>query len=479
MIAATMTETPIDPATTARFIEIVGRQYALSEPNDTRRYRVEWRDLYVGNTPLVLRPGNRDEIAAILRLANETGTAIVPQGGNTGLVGGQIPDDSGREIVMSLERLDAIRDVDALNNTMTVEAGVILEKIHEAADAVDRFFPLTLGAMGSCRIGGNISTNAGGTAVLAYGNTRSLILGLEVVLPNGDVWDGLRSLHKDNTGYDLKQLFIGGEGTLGVVTAAVLKLWPKPRTRDVAFAGVADPRAALDLLHIAQRHGGPMLTGFELMPRIGVEFAVRHLPEVRDPLEGSHPWYVLVEISSGSEDFNLRASLEAIFAEAFDRGIVADAVVAESVAQSDALWRIRHGMSEIQKLEGGSIKHDVSVPVAAVPAFLEKAAAAVEALIPGCRPVPFGHMGDGNIHFNISQPVGAERQAFIARWDEVNAVVHGIVAEFNGSISAEHGIGRLKRKLLPEVKSGVELDLMRRIKSTFDPNNILNPGRII
>ncbi len=479
MIAGTMTRSSLTPEKIARFIDIVGMKYALTQPDETRPYRVEWRDLYVGDTPLVLRPGSRDEVAAILRLANEVGAAIVPQGGNTGLVGGQIPDDSGDEIVVSLERLDAIRAVDAVNDAMTVEAGVILEKIHDAADAADRFFPLTLGAKGSCRIGGNISTNAGGTAVLAYGNTRALVLGLEVVLPNGDVWDGLRSLHKDNTGYDLKQLFIGGEGTLGIVTAAVLKLFPKPRKQEVAFAGLAGPRDALDLLHLARGHAGPFLTGFELMPRIGVEFTVRHLPEARDPLEAPHPWYVLVEISSGSKDFDTRALLETIFGEAFERGIVGDAVVAESGAQADDLWRVRHGMSEVQKLEGGSIKHDVSVPVADIPEFLEKGMAAIGDLIPGCRPVPFGHMGDGNIHFNFSQPVGAEREAFLARWNEVNAVIHGIVADFNGSISAEHGIGRLKRKLLPDVKSDVELDLMRRIKSTFDPNNILNPGRII
>jgi len=463
----------------ARFAEIIGANHVLTDPDAVHPYCVEWRDLFLGKTPAVLRPGSAEDIARILRLANELGVAIIPQGGNTGLVAGQIPDETGTEVVLSLERLDKIRDVDPANDTMTVEAGVVLEKIHEAADAVDRLFPLTLGAQGSCRIGGNISTNAGGTAVLAYGNTRALVLGLEVVLPTGEIWNGLRSLHKDNTGYDLKQLFIGGEGTLGVVTAAVLKLFPKPRAVEVALAGLADPQAALDLLHIARAHAGPLLTGFELMPRIGIDFTTRHLPDARDPLMEPHPWYVLAEISSSSEDVDTRGLLEAVFTEAFEKEIVADAVVAESGAQADALWRIRHGMSEVQKQEGGSIKHDVSVPVARIPAFLDRGIAALDALIPGCRPVPFGHMGDGNIHFNVSQPVGADKDAYLARWDEVNALIHGIVAEFDGSISAEHGIGRLKRDLLPGVKSDLELDMMRRIKAAFDPNNILSPGRML
>ena len=458
---------------------IVGDGNALTDPSDTQPYRVEWRDLYIGETPLVLKPSSTEQVSEILKYANAHRVTIVPQGGNTGLVGGQIPDQCYSEIVLSLEKLDTIRDIDPVNNTMTVEAGVILDKIHETADGVDRFFPLTLGAQGSCRIGGNISTNAGGTAVLAYGNTRALVLGLEVVLPDGSVWDGLRSLHKDNTGYDLKQLFIGAEGTLGVVTAAVLKLFPKPRNREVAFAGVIDPEAALTLFNTARQHAGPMLTGFELMPRIGIDFVTRHLPDGRDPFAEPHPWYVLCEITSVSYDIETRGILEAIFAEAFEAGYVEDAIVAESGAQADALWRIRHGMSEVQKHEGGSIKHDVSVPVASIPAFLERGINAVTSLIPGCRPVPFGHIGDGNIHFNFSQPVGGDREEFLARWDEVNAVIHGIVAEFGGSISAEHGIGRLKRKLMKDVKSETELDLMRRIKAAFDPNGILNPGRVI
>ncbi|MCW2310001.1 FAD-binding oxidoreductase [Rhodobium gokarnense] len=474
-----MTETAIDSATLDALAAIVGPGNALTADEDTHPYCIEMRDLFVGRTPLVLRPGSAEEVSQILKLANERGIAIVPQGGNTGLVGAQVPDETGAEIIVSTDRLVAIRSVDPVENTMTVEAGVILETIHAAADEVDRLFPLTLAAQGSCRIGGNISTNAGGTAVLAYGNTRALILGLEVVLPTGEIWNGLRSLHKDNTGYDLKQLFIGGEGTLGIVTAAVLKLFPKPRSQEVALAGLADPAKALELLNVAQAHAGPLLTGFELMPRRGIEFVLKHLPGARDPLEGPHPWYVLVEISSNSDDIPARQLLESLFEEAFEKEIAADAVVAESVAQAEAIWQIRHSLSEMQKPEGGSIKHDVSVPVSKIPAFLEKGMAAADALIPGIRPVPFGHMGDGNIHFNFSQPEGADKAEYLARWDELNAVIHGIVAEFGGSISAEHGIGKLKRKLLPDVKSEIELDLMRRIKAAFDPNGILNPGRVL
>ncbi|NRG19719.1 FAD-binding oxidoreductase [Rhizobiales bacterium] len=469
----------LDPDHLKRLAAIVGEANALTEDADKAPYLREWRDLYHGRTPVVLRPGSVEEVSQVLKTANELGLKVVPQGGNTGLVGGQVPDDSAGEIVLSLSRLNRIRQIDADGYTMTVEAGCILEAIHQAADEADRIFPLTLGAQGSCQIGGNISTNAGGTAVLAYGNTRELVLGLEVVLASGEIWNGLRSLRKDNTGYDLKQLFIGAEGTLGVITAAVLKLFPKPRDRQVAFVGLSDSHAALTLFSQARAKAGPMLTGFELMPRVGIEFCLKHLEGARDPLSEPHPWYVLVELSSGTENASLRDLMEELLGEAFEAGLVQDAALAESIAQADAFWHLRHGMSEVQREEGGSIKHDVSVPVASVPAFLDKAIAAVEEMVPGCRPVPFGHMGDGNIHFNISQPVGADKAGFIARWNEMNALVHGIVAEFGGSISAEHGIGRLKRDLLKEVKSELELDMMQRIKAAFDPNGILNPGRVL
>jgi FAD/FMN-containing dehydrogenase len=469
----------ISAETIARFAAIVGARNALTAPADVAPYLVEWRGLYRGRTAVVLRPGSTAEVAAIVALANEVGAPIVPQGGNTGLVGGQVPDETGREIVVSLARLDRVREIDRDGNTMTVEAGCVLDALHAAADAADRLFPLSLGSEGSCRIGGNLSTNAGGTAVLAYGNARELVLGLEVVLPTGEVWNGLRKLRKDNTGYDLKQLFVGAEGTLGIITAAVLKLFPKPAAREVAFVGLALPEAALDLLARLQRAAGAGLTGFELIGASALDFAVRHIPGARPPLAGAHAWTVLAEVSSGRDDGAARALLEAALAAAIEDGVAEDAVIAESLAQAHAFWQLRHGISEAQRPEGGSIKHDVSVPVAAVPAFLARAAAAVEAMVPGCRPVPFGHLGDGNIHYNVSQPVGMDRAAYIARWHDMNAAVHAIVLDLGGSISAEHGIGRLKRDILPSVKSPIEMAMMRRLKAAFDPNGILNPGRVL
>jgi FAD/FMN-containing dehydrogenase len=473
-----MTDIP-DSALLARFIALVGPSHAFTAATDTEPYRTEWRDRYVGETPLVLRPGSVEEVSAILALANETGTAIVPQSGNTGLVGGQVPDGSGSQIVLSLDRLTKIRAVDAEGYTMTVEAGVILADVHVAAEAVNRLFPLSLGSEGSCRIGGNVSTNAGGTAVLAYGNMRDLVLGLEVVLADGRIWTGLNSLRKDNTGYDLKQLFIGGEGTLGIVTAAVLKLYPRPRGQAVAFVALADPEAALALFSNARDRAGQELTGFELMPRIGLDFVLRHIPGTRDPIGSPYPWYALVEISSGHSDESAEATIEAILGDALEQGTVLDAAIARSLSERADFWRLRHSMSEAQKPEGGSIKHDVSVPVAKVPAFLREATAAVEAMVPGCRPCPFGHLGDGNIHFNISQPIGVDKAAFLAGWEAMNALVHGIVAAYGGSISAEHGIGRMKRDLLPAVEGPVAMAMMRSIKQALDPKGILNPGKVL
>ncbi|SHE74753.1 4-phosphoerythronate dehydrogenase (FAD-dependent) [Kaistia soli DSM 19436] len=467
------------PELIERFAAIVGPRHALTDAEATLPYRTEWRDRFPGATPLVLRPESTAEVAAILALANEARCAIVPQSGNTGLVGGQVPDQSDTEIVLSLDRMTRIRDVDAEGYTMTAEAGAILADVQAAAEEAGRLFPLSLGAEGSCRIGGNISSNAGGTAVLAYGNTRDLVLGLEVVLADGRIWEGLTGLRKDNTGYDLKQLFIGGEGTLGVVTAAVLKLYPRPRGQAVAFAAVESPAAALSLFTEARARAGHDLTGFELMPRIGLQMVLDHLPGTRDPLAETSPWYVLIEIASGHSDEAAAATLEDVLGTAFEAGTVIDAAIAQSIADRKAFWHLRHGMSEAQKPEGGSIKHDVSVPVARVPEFLDEAIAAVAAMVPGCRPVPFGHLGDGNIHFNVSQPLGADKAAFLARWEEMNGLVHGIVASYRGSISAEHGIGRLKRDLLPGVKGPVAMDMMRAIKAAFDPNGILNPGKML
>ncbi|MEM9630011.1 MAG: FAD-binding oxidoreductase [Pseudomonadota bacterium] len=462
-----------------RFAELIGAANVLTTPDDQAPYLIEWRDLYQGVTPMVLRPGSTEEVSKVMTYAYEQGLKVVPQGGNTGLVGGQIPQETGDEIVLSLSRLNKVRSVDPVGFTITVDAGVVLESLQNEAEKVDRLFPLSLGAQGSCQIGGNISTNAGGTAVLAYGNTRDLVLGLEVVLPTGEIWNGLRTLRKDNTGYDLKQLFIGAEGTLGIITAASLKLFPKPKKLEAAFVGLPNPQAALKLFTLAKAQAGPVLTGFEIMPRVGVEFCLKHLDGARDPLEGEHAWYVLMELSSGSEAFPVRDLLESILGEAFEEGLVEDAAFAQSLSQVQDFWHIRHGMSEVQKPEGGSIKHDVSVPVASIPDFLDKAIAAVGEFVPDCRPVPFGHIGDGNIHFNVSQPIGADKEEYLAKWDEMNAIVHGIVHDFGGSISAEHGIGRLKRDLLKDVKSSIELDLMQRIKTAFDPKDLLNPGRVL
>jgi FAD/FMN-containing dehydrogenase len=462
----------------ARFAQIVGERYAVTDPREQEAFLVEQRDLWHGRTPLVLRPGSTEEVAAILELANERRIAIVPQGGNTGLVGGQVPDESNTQVVLSLKRLDRIREVDATSNTMTCEAGVVLQTAQAAADAADRLFPLSLGAEGSCTIGGNLSSNAGGTGALAYGIARDLVVGLEVVLADGRILRGLNKLKKDNTGYDLKNLFVGAEGTLGVITAAVLKLFPKPRARERAFVGLASPEAALALLNLVNERAGGTVTGFEFMPRIGLEFVLKHAPGVRAPLAGAHDWYVLIELSSVARA-GLREVMEEVLAAAYESGLIEDATIADSLEQGVAFWRLRELLAEVQRFEGGSIKHDVSVPVNAVPEFVARGVAAAEKLIPGCRPVPFGHLGDGNVHFNISQPVGADKGAFLDRWEEMNDVIHGIVAEYGGSFSAEHGIGQLKREGLAAVKDKVAYDLMRTLKRTLDPHGILNPGKVL
>lgn len=461
-----------------RMAAIVGEKNVVTDADAMVPYLKEWRDLFRGKAQAIVRPGSTAEVAELVKLAAETGTRLVPQGGNTGLVGGQIPIAQGEEIVLSLQRLDKVRAVDTDGDTMIVEAGVTLKRAQDAAEAAGRLFPLSLASEGSCTIGGNLSTNAGGTAVLAYGNARELCMGLEVVLPDGRIWNGLRQLRKDNTGYDLKDLFIGAEGTLGIITAAVLKLFPLPAARATAFLAVPSPQAALDLLNAAKAGAGGTLTTFELMPRIGLDFVLRHASGARDPLSESSPWYVLMEVSA-QQSAGLDEHVEAFLGEALEQGTVTDAALAGSLTQRADFWKLREMLSEVQTYEGGSIKHDVSVPVHATPEFLARAIAAVEAMVPGCRPVPFGHLGDGNIHFNVSQPVGADKAAFLGRWSEMNEAVHAIVAEMHGSISAEHGIGRLKRDLLPGVKDPVELDLMRAIKRTLDPQGIMNPGAVV
>ena len=469
----------LDTALIERFSAIVGEKNALTAPEDLAAYLIEQRDLYHGRTPLVLRPGSTEEVAAIMKLASETKTPVVPQGGNTGLVGGQQPDESGTAIILSLGRMNRIRNLDTVGNLVTLEAGVILKNLQDAVEKAGRLFPLSLGAEGSCQIGGNLGSNAGGTAVLAYGNMRELCLGLEVVLPTGEVLNDLRYVKKDNTGYDLKDLFVGSEGTLGVITAAVLKIFPQPKGKGVAYAGLRNPEDVLRLFQLATEHAGPSLTGFELMPRVGVEFTVRHVDGVRDPLESPHDWYVLIDISSSRSEEDARTTLETILTEAFENDIIQDAAIGESVAQAQSFWKMREEMSWAQKPEGGSIKHDISVPVASIPAFIHEANAATLGMIPGARVVCFGHIGDGNLHYNVSQPVGADKEAFLARWHELNHRIHTIVASYGGSISAEHGIGQLKREELAFFKQDVALDLMRRIKSAFDPAGIMNPGKVL
>ncbi|MCP3441977.1 FAD-binding oxidoreductase [Bradyrhizobium sp. CCGUVB14] len=466
---------PLAPELIDQFRKIVGDKHAITDATDIQAYVTEERNLFHGRSPLVLRPGSTAEVSAICKLASAHKIALVPQGGNTGLVGGQTPHNG--EVVVSLRRLDKIREVDTASNTMTCEAGVVLQIAQQRASDVDRLFPLSLGAEGSCTIGGNLSTNAGGTAALAYGVAREMALGLEVVLADGRVLNVLSKLKKDNTGYNLHNLFIGAEGTLGIITAATLKLFPKPRAVETAYVGLKSPAAALKLLTIAQGEAANALTSFELLSEMAVDFSIRHGIDVRDPLAEKHPWYVLMELSSPGDD--ARTPLETILTRAMEEEIVDDAVIAANLTQRNGFWKLREEMSSAQKPEGGSIKHDISVPIAAVPEFIAEANAAVVKLIPGARPVPFGHLGDGNLHYNVSQPIGANTADYLARWHEMNAVVFEIVLRMGGSISAEHGIGVLKRDELPDVKDKTAIELMRAIKAMLDPYGIMNPGKVL
>jgi FAD/FMN-containing dehydrogenase len=458
---------------------IVGEEHAMRDADAMAPYLVEWRERYYGKAALVLRPGDTEEVAGILKLANETKTAIVPQGGNTGLVGGQIPFETGHEVVVALERLDRVRDLDLASNTMTVEAGLVLAHAQQVAARAGRLFPLSLASEGSAQIGGVLATNAGGTAVLAYGSARDMALGLEVVLADGRIWNSLTSLRKDNSGYDLKDLIIGSEGTLGIITAAVLRLFPKVAEKVTCMAGVSALENAPALFARALERAGPALTAFEILPRVGVEFVLRQGSQVRDPFASPHPWYVLFDLTSPREGEELARLAESVLGEGLAAGEIDSAVIASSLAQGEELWHLRDLMSEVQKHEGGSIKHDIAVPVARVPEFVARANQLVELLIPGARPVPFGHLGDGNIHYNVSQPPGMDRAIFLNYWEALNTAVHEIVLDLGGSISAEHGIGRLKRDLLPHAKQPLELELMRKIKTVFDPNGILNPGKLL
>lgn len=465
--------------TLQRFRDIVGPKGYMDDPDMLAPHLVEQRGLYKGKTSAMLSPANTEEVAAIMKLAQETKTPIVPQGGNTGLVGGQLPFEAGEELILSLSRMKAVRAIDTKNNTLTVEAGVTLLDVQEAAAEADRLFPLSLASEGSCQIGGNLSTNAGGTAVLRYGNARDLVLGLEVVLADGRIWHGLKGLRKDNTGYDLKQLFIGSEGTLGIITAAVLKLFPRPRAVETAFAAVPSVEAAVSLLRVAEAESGGMVTTFELVPRIGVEFVAKHLDGAEDPLEKPSPWYVLIEMTAGRKDAGLKETMEATLAAGMEKGLVSDAALAQSDSQRTSLWTLRESLSDIQKREGGSIKHDVSVPVSTMAAFIKRASEAVQKEMPGIRPVPFGHIGDGNVHFNLSQPEGMDKDAYLTQWDRMAGIVHNIVRKMGGSISAEHGVGRMKRDEIAATKDPVEIDMMHTLKRAFDPAGILNPGKVV
>lgn len=438
-------------------------------------YLEEWRSRMQGRASLLLKPATTEQVSAILTICHETGTPIVPQGGNTGLVGAQIPLHG--EVLLSLKRMNRIRALDVPGMTLTAEAGVTLKQAQDAAAGGQLLFPLSLGSEGSCTIGGNISTNAGGNHVLRYGMMRALVLGLEVVLADGRVLPMLKSLHKDNTGYDLKQLFIGAEGTLGIVTAASLRLFPHPAQMVTALTAVPSPEAALTLLGHMQARTGGLLSSFELVSRPTLEMVLRHIPGTRDPLSESSPWYVLMEISGGA-GASLEALTQSALEEAAGTELLTDAVVAQNQAQARSFWHMRETISEAEKREGVSIKHDISVPVASIPAFIREATAVVVKKFPGARPICFGHMGDGNLHFNFSAPVGQDA-AFSAQWDEMQLTVHDIVKQYSGSISAEHGIGQMKRDLLPRYKSSEELDAMRALKHAFDPKNILNPGKTV
>jgi len=456
---------------------IVGLEHALTDPAQQLPYLREWRDMYQGQASIVLRPATTGQVSQILALAHEHGVPVVVQGGNTGLVGGQIPTRG--EILLAVGRLKRVRGVDPAGYTMTVEAGLTLAEAQAAADGVNRLFPLSLPSEGSCQIGGNIAINAGGTSVLAYGNARQLVLGLEVVLADGRVWNGLKGLKKDNSGYDLKDLFIGSEGTLGIITAAVLKLFPKPAEKATAFVALPDIASALSLFGLAQEAAGHGLTAYEVMAGIVLDLVLKHTLGTRDPFPARHPWYALIETSGLAAEGAAERVLTDVLTAASERGLLLDAAIAGSLAQARDFWRLRESYSPAQKPEGGNIKNDISVAVARIPEFITRADAAVERLCPGARPVPLAHFGDGSVHYNIAQPAGMPKPAFLAQWDDITHAVQDIVVELGGSISAEHGIGQMKRADLARVKSDVEMDLMRRIKASLDPKGILNPGKVL
>ena len=464
---------------------IVGDKGLIVDEQGKHPYVTDWRESFVGNALAVVRPANTQEVADVVKLCAAEKVAVVPQGGNTGLVGGGIPHEKGREIVLSLNRMTRITDIDPIGYTMTVEAGVILKTVQETAAANDRLFPLSLAAEGSCSIGGNLSTNAGGVQVLHYGNARQLVLGLEVVTPQGEIWNGLRALKKDNTGYDLRDLYLGAEGTLGIITRAVLKLWPKPKDVATAWVAVPSPEAAVALLSGAHAASEDNVTSCELMGRQGIDLVLEHIPGAADPLGEKYDWYVLLEWSStrarrdGENAAGLREKMEAYLGEAMERGLVLDATIAQNETQARALWSLRENHTEASKKEGPSVKHDISVAVSRIPSFVTEGLAAMKKALPECRPVTFGHVGDGNLHFNCQAPAGWDKARFLPYAHAVNAAVYDLVVSYGGSISAEHGIGLLKVDELAHYRSQVEIDTMRTIKRALDPQNLMNPGKIV
>jgi FAD/FMN-containing dehydrogenase len=462
-----------------RLRDLAGAAHVLTAPEDTAPYLTDWRRRFTGRARAVVLPSDSDEVAAIVSACAEQRVPIVPQGGNTGLVGGATPDASGDAIVLSLKRINRVREVDATNGTITVEAGCVLHDVQQAAHDAGQLFPLSLAAEGTATIGGNLSTNAGGTQVLRYGNARELALGLEVVLPSGEVWNGLRGLRKDNTGYDLRDLFIGAEGTLGVITAACLKTFPLPRAQVTALFALDAVAPALALLALAQSSAGPTLTAFEFFSATCLQFVTRHFPDQRSPFERAHAQYVLLQLSDHEDEQHAAALLQRLAEQALEKQLIADAVIAQSAAQSRSLWMLRELISEAQAREGKNIKHDISVPISAIARFIDETDALLAQRVPGARMVTFGHLGDGNLHYNVSPPPDMAEDRFLAQQPAIYECVHDQVTRFSGSISAEHGIGQLKRDENARYKSAVEMNLMRAIKRALDPLNIMNPGKVL
>jgi FAD/FMN-containing dehydrogenase len=470
---------PVPAEVVERLKAVVGASGYLDDPADVAPYCKSWRDDWIGRVPIVLRPRSTEEVAEVVKICAEAGVAIVPQGGNTGLTGAGQPHPDMSEVIVSTSRLNRIRAIDTVNETIIVEAGVVLKAIQEAADRADRLFPLSLGAEGSCQIGGNIATNAGGVQVLRYGNMRNLVTGLEVVLPNGSMWNGLRGLRKDNTGYDMKQLFIGAEGTLGIITAAVLRLFPKPTASETAWVALDSPAAAVALLGHMRAHMGDAVSAFELMARLIIDLLLSGVPGHEDPLGAVHPWYVLMDVTSQGPPGSLHEPFSEALAGAQETGIIRDALIASSGAQAARLWKMRESLVEAQVSAGGTIAHDVSVPVSRIPEFIERASAAVVKAYPGVRPCAFGHVGDGNMHYNPIRPRDWDGARFKQERPHINRIVHDIVVELGGSISAEHGIGQSRLAELAHYKSAVEIEMMRAVKRALDPQGIMNPGKVV